>query len=464
MKIASFTVPALLAMSVNGALNHALMAAPTVEAQRSTKGKWQAYPTRTLADLNDFVPAAIPLTKFGGRADKKQPTTGFFHPQKINGRWWLIDPEGGLFIHTGVVSVTSRNKFSSEEPFARLYRSKEKWAQSTLQLLRDNGFNGTGGWSDAETLRAAPQPLPYTVSLSLLSAFGKKLKLTHQRPGHTGYINDCLPVFHPAFAAFCEEQTKSLTARKDDPWLLGYFSDNELPGTQKMLDNMLALDATDPNLAPLREAAQKWLRERKGENTTITDDDRAAFLGYVYDTYLRITTAAIRKADPNHLCLGPRFHGPVRERKEVWQAAGKYLDVVAMNYYGTWTPRSTDMENWEKWSGKPFLITEFYTKGADTPLANSSGAGWIVKTQDDRGWFYQNFALALLESKNCVGWHWFKYMDNDPADLSTDPSNRDSNKGILTTRYEPYTALLEKMKPLNKSVYSLCDYFDKNRK
>jgi hypothetical protein len=78
----------------------------------------------------------------------------------------------------------------------------------------------------------------------------------------------------------------------------------------------------------------------------------------------------------------------------------------------------------------------------------------------DGGMFYQNFTLALLESKMCVGWHWFRYMDNDPDDKKVDPSNRDSNKGILNSRYAPYEPLLQAMNELNVRAYSLVDYFD----
>jgi hypothetical protein len=46
-------------------------------------------------------------------------------------------------------------------------------------------------------------------------------------------------------------------------------------------------------------------------------------------------------------------------------------------------------------------------------LANITGAGWTVRTQKDRGRFYQNYTLGLLKQPGCVGWHWFKYMDND---------------------------------------------------
>ena len=95
-------------------------------------------------------------------------------------------------------------------------------------------------------------------------------------------------------------------------------------------------------------------------------------------------------------------------------------------------------------------------------MANTGGAGWLVKTQRDRGMFYENFTLGLLQSKDCVGWHWFKYCDNDPADSRADPSNQDSNKGILSNRYEPYTPLLDSMKRINERAYGIVERFDKH--
>lgn len=105
------------------------------------------------------------------------------------------------------------------------------------------------------------------------------------------------------------------------------------------------------------------------------------------------------------------------------------------------------------------MITEWYAKGMDSGMANHSGAGWTVRTQADRGRFYQNFTLALLAHPACVGWHWFKYIDNDPTDTRADPSNRDSNKGIVNNRYEPYRALLDPMRELNDQVYPLVEHF-----
>ncbi|MEI9963191.1 MAG: hypothetical protein WDM76_19380 [Limisphaerales bacterium] len=65
----------------------------------------------------------------------------------------------------------------------------------------------------------------------------------------------------------------------------------------------------------------------------------------------------------------------------------------------------------------------------------------------------------MLASKVCVGWHWLQYADNDPADTKSDPSNKDSNKGIVSVRYEPYTPLLEAMRQVNERSYALARLF-----
>jgi hypothetical protein len=158
--------------------------------------------------------------------------------------------------------------------------------------------------------------------------------------------------------------------------------------------------------------------------------------------------------------LGCRFYGKSLRSRPIFESAGKYMDAISINYYNVWTPKAESLENWEKWSGKPILITEWYVKSQDSGMGNLSGAGWLVKTQKDRGLFYQNFTLALLESKNCIGWHWFKYQDNDPKDKEADPSNTDSNKGIVNSLFEPYQSLIDEMKKINDKTYSIIDFFD----
>lgn len=86
---------------------------------------------------------------------------------------------------------------------------------------------------------------------------------------------------------------------------------------------------------------------------------------------------------------------------------------------------------------------------------NVEGGGWLVRTQKNRGEFYQNFCLRLLEARNCVGWVHFEYNDGYDSD------GKASNKGIVSIEYEPYKSFLLPMRQLNLAVYSLIDYYDK---
>ncbi len=433
--------------------------------RKPTDSEWRYYDTRTLAALPDFHAAAETprLDQYGGVVGTGADATGFFHARKIGERWWLIDPLGHRFLHIGVCSVAPGKSDMDREAMKKRFDSDEDWARNANALLREHGFNGTGAWSAADPLRACDKPPVYTQTWSFMGSFGRAKKLVRQESGHLGYAGKCIPVFHPEFERFCDEYAHRLADKRADPYLLGHFSDNELPLGNDMLDQSLKLDVNNPDLRPGYEAARAWLTQRQGPSAGLaglTDTDRGAFLEYACERYFRITTEAIRRYDPNHLCLGPRLYGGALRKPEVFRAAGKHLDVIAVNYYGAWTPDRQLMAMWTRESGKPFLITEWYAKGMDSGLPNNSGAGWTVKTQEDRGRFYQNFTLALLESPDCVGWHWFKYRDNNPLDLSTDPSNRDSNKGLVNWQFEPYTPLLQAMMEVNTNAYRLVDYFD----
>ncbi len=431
----------------------------TVEAAVKPGQQWKSYPTRTLADLPLAATARIDtnLDEYGGLKNRKERATGFFYAKKIGERWWLIDPVGGLYIHKAVVAVspTATQKAATQAK----YGDEAGWASQTVALLRENGFNGTGAWSNDALLQTAPARMAYTPIWNFMSAYGQKRGGTFQQAGHMGYPGDAIFVFDPEFETFCDQYAKKLGESKNDPYLLGHFSDNELPFRRNALKGYLTMPAGDAG----RVVAEKWMIERHGAGAgtkDITSQDEIDFNFLVAERYLRIVSQAIKKYDPNHLFLGSRLNGGVLKRPEIFRAAGPYLDVIAVNYYDAWTPDAEQMQMWLREAGKPVIITEWYVKGVDSGMGNTTGAGWLVKTQADRGKFYQNFTLGLLESKLCVGWHWFKYTDNDPTSTAADPSNLDSNKGIMTAAYVKYPPLLDAMRDLNQRVYRLADYFD----
>jgi hypothetical protein len=431
----------------------------TVQAKRKTTDlQWKIEAVRTVEDLGDLAPEPA-LDHFGGRADKSAAKTGFFYVRQIGDRWYVVDPDGHLWLGTGMVDVSPGPQANS------------RWAMDASKLLSDSGFNFFGAWSTTIPLEAVPHPLVYTLigrsglatnkSSGFMTAFAYSRHVAHMGTGNAAFDNDCIPVFSPDFEAFCDSYAKPLAQFKSDPYLLGYFTDNELP--MPKLENYLALDPNDPTMGSGYAAAKAWLIARKGPGATvasITDDDRYAWAGFVFDRYYRLTTAAIRKYDPNHLCLGSKLNGRTLRSPGIFAAAGKYLDVVSTDYYGVWNPAPSNVRQWTTWSGRPVLVAEFYAKGVDSGMGNTTGAGWLVPTQNDRGLFYQTYTLGLLESKTCVGWSWFKYMDNDPNNKSADPSNRDSNKGIVSIDDKAYVPLLGQMRDLNKHIYAAADKFD----
>jgi len=442
-----------------------------VSAKRSNADTtWTSYEATTIDQLPDFKFKREPQQNvYGGWQVNPADATGFFRTQKIGDRWWIIDPEGYPFIHKGIAVFRPGESELQARMMKEKYTDARGWVQSQSDMLRDHGFNGAGAWSAVDLIRKSERPLVYTVIVNPMQRYRaehvKRYGGKYRIAGWQGFRFDLVMVFDPEFDLYIEQAMRDVASYTDDKYLLGYFTDNELPWKTDALDIHLTSLARDE---PGYVAARKWLDERKGKQTKvqdITEEDRLAFSAFYFETYMKKVTTALRKADPNHMYLGCRFNQTVRQEltnPEIFRVAGKYMDIISINHYRMWQPDAAQLSNWEKWSGKPFMITEWYVKGADSGLPNNGGAGWIVKTQQDRGYFYQNFIIELIKSRNCVGWHWFTYQDNDPKNKNTDESNRDANKGIVDSQFNRYDPLLKEMKMLNDNVLNLIDYFDRH--
>ena len=431
---------------------------------------WVSYEARTVDLLPKFKFSKEPrLNKYGSWEINRVDATGFFRVEKIKDRWWIIDPDGYPFIHKGVAVFRPGPSELQKKMMALKYADEKGWVKKESTLLREHGFNGTGAWSAVDLIRKSETPLVYTVIINPMQSyraehlkrFGGKYKVA----GWQGFRFDLTMVFDPEFDKHIEKTIKDIAQYRDDKFLLGYYTDNELPWKTDALDiHLTALAKDEPGYI----AARKWYEERKGKFAKvedITEEDRLAFSGFYFEAYVKKVAEAIKKYDPNHMYLGCRFNQTNRQEltnPEIFRVAGKYMDIVSINHYRMWQPDPLLLSNWEAWAGKPFLITEWYTKGLDSGLPNNGGAGWLVKTQQDRGYFYQNFVIELIKSKNCVGWHWFTYQDNDPNNPNVDESNRDSNKGIVDSEFNTYEPLLKEMKMLNENVFNLISYFNTN--
>jgi hypothetical protein len=434
----------------------------TVEAKKWSKvngivkySEWNSFTAVTTDLLEGYKPLeSEDFSRYGGDKGNRMKATGYFYTSKIRNRWWIIDPDGYLCWSVAVNGVRPGNSGRNEKALDSIYHSSEQWILKTQNDLQDLGFNGAGCWSDVQMIQYSNKEnkgmLSYTLISNFYTNYSKQRKKIKQD-------ELSFPVFDPEFAVFCDAQASKLALTASDPNLLGHFSDNELAFNEKILDEFLSSkDTNDPNYL----VALNWIRSKGINISIISKENRDAFLGVVADEYFRVVSSAIKKHDPNHLYLGSRLHGKPKHNEEIVKAAGRYAEIISINYYGHWEPVQKHFDEWEKWADKPVIITEFYTKGDDSGLPNLSGAGWRVKTQNDRGIFYENFCIKLLQMRNCVGWHWFRYMDNDPTDESADPSNNDSNKGIVDNQYHYYDQLTRHMQRLNMNRYKLIKYYE----
>lgn len=420
---------------------------------------WKPYPCATVDNLAGFKAKDVrKLDVYGGEEGTKRKATGFFRTEEgKDGRWTLVDPLGNRFYALAVNGLRQGKAPSNQSAFSQRFRSEQEWLEKTKSMFDSTGFNMAGSWSDLANITAhnkkAKKPIVYCTQLSLLGSYSQKMK---KKTGNKGY-HELAYVYNEGFAAHCKDKMKEMNLSTDDPNLFGHFSDNELPFQENLLKAFIAIN--DPaDMA--YQAAAKWAADNKVDAATADKEQTLPFNGEVALKYYSVVSNAIKSIDPNHLYIGSRLHASVKSNPAVLAAAVKYADVVSINYYGEWELAPEHRDQWETLA-KPYMITEFYTKAEDTKMANLTGAGWLVRTQKDRGLHYQNFGLALLRAKHCVGWHWFRYQDNAPDDAGADASNKDSNKGMVDTRYQPYPELIGLMGGLNNYVYPLLDFYDK---
>lgn len=486
----------------------------TVEYQRKKNG---AYPygyestdskkTITIDGMNWMEKSTVnEHDRWGGNPNLKVAdvrsanTDGFWRTGKVGDRWYFINPDGNATVLHGVNSVTpdparDGTTVETQKSYDNLFRGNvRKWAEYAGNILKDYSFNlfnvsprrARYYWdymTDRSTgiLRSPDRKIEngQVETLYLLRTFAWDYKSMHGVLLPDSEYNKFILLFHPEYLEYIEKLAKEATAPfKDAKNIVGYFIDNELPFNSYQdryplkgieLEHFLTLkDRFNDEFKGPREYAEKFMRDRGVEpvKENITKALRDEFRYEVARYYYKTTTEAIRKADPNHLILGSRLFDSSMYNEWTVKACAEYCDAVSVNYYNYWQPTEEYCKNQlGVWMDKPFIVTEFYVKDENAsygsvPYENLEGAGWIVKNQRSRGYYYQNFCIRLLEMGNCTGWMWFEFMDNYGSAASGSTQWTGSNKGIVSARFEPYEECLELMRQLHLNIYNIIDYFD----
>lgn len=467
------------------------------------------YSVLSLDSSNLSRVAPIQRSRFGGAMNLPRVLTAanrFRTYRSEHGRWSFVDPDGYVFLSTGINTVSNSTSNENE---------KISWAKDTKKMMEQYGFNTLGAWSaDVEGLIGSRQDsLARTPVLHLLHHYHNEsarnrrdldeaaeqvrkssLPETSKSSLVTSKHLQLALLFLPkregtrTFEEFARARSKDIvgnTPAERRIAILGYFTDNELPFYVDLIDLFLRLEKGHPArtavekflMTEIKNPDIRWqIRQYLNQNVSnrLADETRYAFLKYVAGIYYSTVHDAVRAADPDRLILGTRVHvhrGALSRRDEhssflnhpaLFEAQAPYVDVVSINYYNTWVPSQDLMKKWVEFTqhsknGKvverPFLISEFEADGRDQNVVipdedgvvRYCGYSFVVQTQAERGLFYQNFALNVMRANGSVGWHWFVYRDRVGK----------ANGGTVNESFQPYTTFLSAAKWLNDRTTGL---------
>ncbi|TFH82193.1 beta-galactosidase [Pseudomonas kribbensis] len=478
------------------------------------------------------------LDKFGGL--NKGPTfkaSGFFRTEKLDGRWYLVTPEGHPFYSLGVNTVSPEVNqtyvagreymFESlpkpDEPLAvhfgegdnrggngadqgrgygngrwydfyganlqRLYGEpcatptatepapaapckaaidEQKWTGHTLDRLQAWGFNTIGNWSAPQLGDA--ERVPYTLPLSIVGDY------TSISTGNDWWGGMPDP-FDPRFA-MATERAVAIAARdhRDDPWLIGYFADNELawagpgddPKSRYALAYVTLKMTTD---VPAKRAFLKQLRDKYRNQAGLSkawgidlpawelmedpgfeaplpnpehpeiEADFKYFQKVFADTYFKTISDSLKWHAPNQLLLGGRF---AISTPEAVASCAQYCDVLSFNMYTLKPQDGYDFAALRSLD-KPVLITEF--NFGSTDRGPFWGGVTPLNKEEDRGPAYANFLKQALSEPSIVGVHWFQYLDQPVTGRLLDGEN--GHFGLVGVTDLPYQGFVETVRKSN---------------
>ncbi|MBK4990395.1 beta-agarase [Pseudomonas sp. S36] len=490
-----------------------------------------------------------PLDDFGGlMAGQAFEAKGFFRTEKRDGRWYLVTPQGHPFYSLGVNAVAADggrtyvqgregmfkglpeagsmlaafygegnnddgNASSAGRNFkkgrwfdfyaANLQRTYGKpcpptgpeqpancppaaldaarWQGHALDRLQAWGFNTLGNWSDPALIEA--ERMPYTLPLSIVGDYAS----ISTGMDWWGSMPD---PFDPRFA-MATERAVAIAARdhRDDPWLVGYFADNELawaaPGADPKARYGLAYGTlrltTD---VPAKRAFLKQLRDKYRNQEGLSkawgielsawelmedpgfegplpspehpeiERDYQYFQQVFAETYFKTISDSLKWHAPNHLLLGGRF---AVSTPEAVKACAEFCDVLSFNFYTLQPQDGYDFARLAELD-KPVLVSEFQFGSRDR------GPFWPgpleVVREEDRGPAYGRFLKAALSQPMIVGAHWFQYLDQPASGRLLDGEN--GHLGLVAITDVAYPGFVEAARRSNlEALAQLRGYLEK---
>ena len=245
--------------------------------------------------------------------------------------------------------------------------------------------------------------MPYTYTLD--SRRDPRLMMSNSLPD----------VFHPQWEDHLDSEFAMIAELKNDPYLLGYFVDNEMPWR--------SLSRTDSSSHTFRE----MIALETGE------EQLSAYAERYFSTIRR----AIRKHDPNHLYMGCRFTRNFRDMKPVAEAAGNHVDILSINVYSPY-PYRQQMDRWYLAAQKPILIGEHHIPPR---TERQLWPRYPNFPPDQRDRMVEHYITTWAGYPYAVGSHWYQYKDQEVAGRGDGGENQPV--GLVRVTDRPDFRLLE---------------------
>lgn len=427
------------------------------------------------------------------------------------GRWWAVDPLGRGMVILGVDHVSYRGhgcEALGYAPYGRKndtrYPDRSVWESQTVARLIAWGFNALGAGSEATLARRG---LAYSINLNLGAAFCLIGPDHHITPNEGRPCSAFPNVYHPKFVEWVRYQAlRHCAPNRGDPWLIGYFLDNELAWwgrwTTEPADVVRATGLFDaamrrPASNTAKQAVCELIRRHAGDDLgkaratwqigldsweqlssfehlpSATREQiaiKTEFLRQTAERYFEVLATAIRSADPDHMILGSGFAGTAGAHSVVWEAAGRWCDVVSLNIY-PFADLDTDevvtrlepdrrellsshLTRYQSYCNRPLLITEWSFPALDSGLPFLHGAGQRFHTQAERARASELFARTILSLPFVIGYNYFMWVDEPALGISKN-FPEDSNYGLVNEDDQPYKVLIAMFARLHREAGSI---------
>lgn len=398
-------------------------------------------------------------SRYGGYLQKQVKATGYFRIEKIDGRWWFVDPDGYQFLSHGVDCVIPgggggannldqrANMFKELPPeqFRQTYRNRQSASYGAWNLYRRYGEDFQKKANEMAIKRMDKWGLNTIANWSSAGVYGLNKKahtLGLRGLGIDGGLMGLADVYAPDFAAKMDSSMHSyLPANKNNPWVIGYFVGNEpswLGQEARLCD--LILEGRD---RPIKAELEKFMQN--GD----TPERKKEFIYKTFNTFLQTVKKTMKRHDPNHLNLGIRFGNLNELDEELMEICRNAFDILSFNCYDL-QPDPDMMDRALRLTDTPMIIGEYHFGTVDRGMAQSL---WQVESQEQRGVAYRYYTEQGYAHPGLIGTGYFQWCDQDLMGRGLDGENY--NCGLIDVTDRPYKYQVEAMMETAKRLYDV---------